>query len=345
MLLYYLKYISSICIVLLLCNDNVYSQVNDNINSTKKNVSNDIPKSSNSAKPIAGDGISSFLKRHGFEPSEYKKEFLELNKGHFGKDNQLLLHYSYTLPPKVSQTIVEPLFGEANKTVEITSSALKGATYYLVSGHGGPDPGAMSKLNGKDLCEDEYAYDIVLRLARLLMQHGAKVHIIIQDEDDGIRDDEILAMDDHETCLGEAIPLDQNKRLQQRSDAINKLYASERKGYCRALFLHLDSRSKKESIDVFFYHFKKSKLGIRLAENIRSKFEDKYKQHQPNRGFSGTISERNLFVLKESYPPCVFIELGNIQNVKDRVRFLKSSNREALAKWITEALIDDYKNR
>ena len=57
--------------------------------------------------------------------------------------------------------------------------------------------------------EDEYAYDIILRLGRALMEKGAKVHIIIQDEKDGIRDDRYLSNSDRETCLGQTIPLDQ----------------------------------------------------------------------------------------------------------------------------------------
>lgn len=75
----------------------------------------------------------------------------------------------------------EPLFGKANATYQVTSNSLKGATFYLVSGHGGPDPGCIGKYQGKELHEDEYAYDIILRLGRELLKRGAKVHFIIQD--------------------------------------------------------------------------------------------------------------------------------------------------------------------
>lgn len=75
----------------------------------------------------------------------------------------------------------EPLFGKKYASYAVTSSSLKGATFYLVSGHGGPDPGCIGKYRGKELHEDEYAYDIILRLGRELMKRGAKVHFIIQD--------------------------------------------------------------------------------------------------------------------------------------------------------------------
>ncbi len=60
-------------------------------------------------------------------------------------------------------------------------TALQVLAFYVVSGHGGPDPGAIGRVGKHELHEDEYAYDIALRLARNPMQEGAEVHIIIQD--------------------------------------------------------------------------------------------------------------------------------------------------------------------
>jgi len=292
--------------------------------------------------PLQGEGIGMFLSRHGLDNSA-KPQFIELNKSRLGKDNTLMLGVKYRLPDKQRDDIVvEPLFGDDKKVVKIENRKLKDCVYYLVSGHGGPDPGAMGKLNGHDLCEDEFAYDIMLRLARQLMAWGATVHIIIQDADDGIRDDPYLAYDNHETCMGEAIPLDQIQRLKQRCAAINTLFAKERNKYCRAIFMHLDSRSVKERIDIFLYHFAKSVKGERLANTMRNKFEEKYKIHQPTRGFTGTVSERHLYVLKESNPPAVFLELGNIQNSQDQQRFIKPSNRDAVAKWMAEGILEEY---
>lgn len=239
----------------------------------------------------------------------------------------------------------EPLLGRGNSPVEVLDNTLRGATYYVVSGHGGPDPGALGTYKGVTISEDEYAYDIALRLARQLLSHGARVHIIIQDDDDGIRDDEALPCDDHETCCGAPIPLDQNERLRQRCDTINALYSVERRGgsYCRSIFLHVDSRSKEERIDVFFYHYLKSSRGVALATCLRDKLTAKYAEHQPLRGFSGQVTERNLYVLRETNPPGVLVEVANIQNADDMVRLVKWSNREALAKWLSEGLADDYR--
>lgn len=83
----------------------------------------------------------------------------------------------------------------------------------------------------------------------------------------------------------------------------------------------------------------------RLANNMKDTFESKYDKHQPNRGFSGTVSGRNLYVLSHTTPASVFVELGNIQNTFDQRRLVMNSNRQALAKWLMEGFLKDYKEK
>lgn len=314
--------------------------------------------------PRRGEGISTFLERNKRPGRAYYKEFLRLNEKRLKGKKELLLGVDYLLPPlrgggaaearaeepagtaePCGKSLKEPLFGKSLARVSVTSGRLRGACFYVVSGHGGPDPGAIGRIGKKELHEDEYAYDVALRLARNLMQEGAEVRIIIQDAKDGIRDGEYLSNSKRETCMGEAIPLNQVARLQQRCDKINALYRQDRQRYryCRAIFLHVDSRSKSQQTDVFFYHFNGSPQGKRLASTLKDTFESKYGKHQPNRGFSGTVSGRNLYVLANAAPVSVFVELGNIQNSFDQRRFVMSSNRQALAKWLMEGFIADYK--
>ncbi len=292
-------------------------------------------------KPKEGEGIYSFLKRHNLSYSEYGSEFLQLNKDKFGKNKSLLIHHEYFLPAKKNIDI-NPLFGEKYKKTKITSRELNGAILYLVNGHGGPDPGAMGKYGIHPMYEDEYAYDIVLRLGKSLISKGAKVHMIIQDPNDGIRDNMFLSYDNDETCMGETIPLDQLTRLKQRTNEINKLYKQEKASYKRCIIIHLDSRSKRKQIDVFFYHNKGSKKGKKMANTLQQTFDSKYKKHQPRRGFSGTVSGRDLYILRKTNPIAVFIELGNIQNYRDQQRFIEENNRQALANWLTEGIIKDF---
>ncbi len=308
-------------------------------------------------KPKAGEGVHAFLVRNQRPPKIYYNDFIALNKKKLGKNNTLLMGVGYALPalkkevqtgkapgPELPRVIHEPLFGKSNSRVEVKSNQLSDACFYIVSGHGGPDPGAIGRVGNRELHEDEYAYDIALRLAKRLMEEGAKVHIIIQDAKDGIRDDRYLENSKRETCMGDPIPLNQTERLKQRSNKINKLYQEDKKKYkyCRAIFIHIDSRSKRQQTDVFFYHCNKKEASKNLAVTMRNTFEKKYKQHQPNRGFSGTVSGRGLYVLNNSQPASVYVELGNIQNDFDLKRIILSSNRQALANWLAEGFKTDY---
>ena len=106
------------------------------------------------AFPKKGEGITLFLKRHNRTGISYQKQFIELNKNKLGKGNTLRIGVKYTLPPLQGKEAVasaikranyEPLFGKELASYKVTSSELKGACFYLVSGHGGPDPGAPAQ--------------------------------------------------------------------------------------------------------------------------------------------------------------------------------------------------------
>jgi N-acetylmuramoyl-L-alanine amidase len=316
-------------------------------------------------KPQEGEGIYAFLRRNDRNDSQSYKVFLELNKGKFGKNNSLLKGVFYFLPPKnddsrqikdletsnlptnqKSRIYTQTLFGKKQEEYTIQDNALSGACFFLVSGHGGPDSGAIAKVDGFELHEDEYAYDIMLRLAKNLLQHGAKVHIIIQDKKDGIRDDAYLTNSKRETCLSKEIPLNQVLRLKQRCDAINHLNVKATETYKRAIFIHLDSRSKKQQLDVFFYYQDKAgnkKRSRNLANTMSKTFKEQYQKNQPERGFSGTVSTRPLYVLQNTNPVSVFVELANMQNVNDQKRYILVNNRQALANWLCLGFISDYK--
>ncbi|MDR1610146.1 MAG: N-acetylmuramoyl-L-alanine amidase [Candidatus Symbiothrix sp.] len=252
-----------------------------------------------------------------------------------------------TVKDKKSKSGYQPLFGQKYAHYTILNDELKGACFFLSSGHGGPDCGAFAKVNGKILCEDEYAYDVTLRLARNLLQRGATVHIIIQDPKDGIRDGKYLENSSIETCMGSRIPLKQVKRLRQRTDKINALNRKAKEKYRRAVFIHLDSRGKKKQLDVYFYYQDKQKNKVkskRLSETMRGTFADRYAKVQPGRGFSGTVSTRNLAVLRNAEPVSIFMELANMKNEFDQRRYILDDNRQALANWMTLGFIRDYHN-
>lgn len=302
-----------------------------------------------------GDGIYKILRENDLIPiKNYYDAFIELNKDKIKDNHSLIVGEKYYLPAKDVQTqnvIMDTIIKSNNSgkfelkyADTVVSDKLKGAVFYLIPGHGGPDPGATAFVDGVMISEDEYAYDICLRLARQIEMNGGVVYMIIIDTDDGIRDHRILKIDYDELCHPDLeIPRDHNQRLLQRSKAVNDLYKQNSQyKYHRAIEIHLDSRGSGVTTDVFFYYFPNSAKGKKTAENIHKTFAEKYAKHQPNRGYNGTVSERNLMVMRKVLPPLVFIELGNIQNERDRKRFLDYNNREALAKWICEGLISDF---
>jgi N-acetylmuramoyl-L-alanine amidase len=315
-------------------------------------------KSVRSASPVTprpGEGIYTLLRRCGISPTHTAVEaFIQLNQDQLGPNHTLRLGRKYQLPsaketdPKEITKGIRThhaLFGPKYAWVKHRDNLLAKGVFYLVSGHGGPDPGAMGTREGHVLTEDEYAYDIVLRLARVLIEHGATVHLIIQDKNDGIRDSRWLTPDkDEVTYPNQPIPLNQVARLRQRVEAINRLY-SQRSGsglYHRVVVIHVDARNQNSRVDVFFYHHRSSAAGKRLAQTLRDVFEENYRRHQPGRGYHGSVTSRGLYLLNATVPPAVFIELGNIHNRNNQFRFIDPKNRQALAEWIAAGLMRDY---
>lgn len=254
---------------------------------------------------------------------------------------EISLAYAGHTPPEIKRITI---LGAALQDVRITGNSLKGAVYYLESGHGGPDPGAMGIYLQQTLCEDEYAYDVILRLGRKLIENGATVYFITRDKNDGIRQGTFLPCDTDEICYPDSeIPLDQVKRLKQRTDAVNNLYLKNKISFQRFISIHVDARSRDQNIDVFFYHDKRSKKGAKAANILKNTFNAKYEKHQPGRGYRGTVSDRNLYVVANSLPVSVYIELGNINHRLDQQRIIDADNRQALANWLAEGLMNDFR--
>ena len=129
------------------------------------------------ATPKPGEGISTFLLRHNRAPKKYYDDFIKLNEAKLGKGQTLKLGVTYLIPPvkkKVPASVTtagsaakkentgkkqpprkternEPLFGKLLANVKVTSNRLAGACFYVVSGHGGPDPGAIGRVGKHEL--------------------------------------------------------------------------------------------------------------------------------------------------------------------------------------------------
>ncbi|MEM1359484.1 MAG: N-acetylmuramoyl-L-alanine amidase [Bacteroidota bacterium] len=249
------------------------------------------------------------------------------------------------LPPTQSTTSsyrTFNIFGDKYAYVPKKDDKLAGRIFYIVSGHGGPDPGTVGKRAGHALHEDEYAYDVALRLTRNILAHGGTPYMIIRDKD-GIRDERYLTGDKDETVWGGAnIVRPQRARLSQRCEIINQLYEQNlAKGVTdqTMISIHVDSRAKNKKIDLFFYHHEGDLIGAKQAERMHKVIARKYDQVRKGRGYTGTVGARDLYVLRETKPSGVFIELGNIANPSDQVRIVEPRNRQLLADWLAAGLM------
>jgi len=242
-----------------------------------------------------------------------------------------------TLPSSIALTAPTQV-----ETVIHSGAPLKNCLFYLDAGHGGPDPGAIGR-RGKDfLYEDEYAYDITLRLAQRLKEFGATVVMIVEDPNDGIRESAILNYDtDERYCDNSAISHDLAERLADRAAIVNRLYRQNKARFRQqiALIIHVDSRSHSQRVDIFYYYQDGVKASRDLAQTLLETIEAKYHAAQPGRGYDSSISTRNLHMLSALNPIAVYIELGNIRNPKDQDRFIIPDNRQAVANWLCDGLL------
>jgi len=244
---------------------------------------------------------------------------------------------------------VYPILGKKYEKVKEEDHLLLDCAFYLITGHGGPDPGAQSEKGGHTLSEDEYAYDVILRLGRELIKRGAEVYFIVQDPEDGIRDEVYLKNSKDEFYYGgKKIDYNQKQRLHDRCDITNEIYNQnpEKKKNHHAISIHVDSRlSNSKQIDIFFYYAPNSSEGELIANSLLTTIKRKYNEVQPNRGYEGSVSYRSLYVLRHIVPVMTFIELGNIQNYRDQQRILIYDNRQAIANWLTDGLVEYYKSK
>lgn len=236
------------------------------------------------------------------------------------------------------------IFGPAHARVPLVNRKLAGKIFYIVSGHGGPDPGSIGTRAGHRLCEDEYAYDVALRLCREIIKCGGIAYMVTRDENDGIRSEEYLDCDKDEKYWG-GITMSQSQRarLFQRSDIVNGLYRSNKQlgvNDQTLIAIHVDSRNSAKRIDAFFYYHRDDPTGLSLANNMQRVLDRQYKRNQPGREYSGTVSARDLHMLRETEVPGVYIELANIRNPIDQQRIVIERNRQLLAEWLLMGLLE-----
>lgn len=273
---------------------------------------------------------------------------IDLNEKDSELKNQKSNQKTNIKPKKINSIFTEPLLGKDYQDVKILTNKLRGVTFYLDAGHGGIDPGAVGVYNNTEMHEDEYAYDVTIRFARKLIENGADVYMIVQDKEDGIRDAKLLNNKFDEVYYGNIpITMENKQRLRKRGAIVNELYKKNEYGnkLHQLVTIHVDSRITEQRIDIFFYYKNDGGKSQNTANTLLKTIENKYNKAQPGRGYKGSVTNRNLYMLNNTLTPAVYIELGNIQNQLDQVRFLEVNNRQAIANWLCDGFIESYKDK
>ena len=87
--------------------------------------------------------------------------------------------------------------------------------------------------------------------------------------------------------------------------------------------------------------------GAQLVADDRTDVEEKFGRLRATcpENIRGMMEVRGIGLCRFEPCPSVFVELGNIQNTFDQRRLVMDSNRQALAKWLMEGFLKDFKGR
>ena len=72
---------------------------------------------------------------------------------------------------------------------------------------------------------------------------------------------------------------------------------------------------------------------------MQKTLESKYARY---RDYKGSLTTRDLHMLRECKPTTVYVELGNIRNEFDRKRLMIKNNRQAIAAWLAEGFMSKW---
>ncbi len=227
----------------------------------------------------------------------------------------------------------------------------------LDPGHGGADPGAQYK--GVD--EDEVAYDISVRVKKLLEKKGYKVHQTVVDEYTGFNPQHRLINNQEEYLLhpdGEKLELT-HKLLEKRCEVINEVYKQNIDSIL--VSIHINSTYPQiRGASVYYpnkktYKSKKSEYNSKnLAEMIKNSMEI---QGVPTYSidFFGIQDLDILSKVKDSFnngkdfklaifrdtkvETKILIECGNIRNSKDLEILTTPKGRQKIAGAIYKGIV------
>jgi N-acetylmuramoyl-L-alanine amidase len=205
-----------------------------------------------------------------------------------------------------------------SKIMPVTYLPIANKVIAIDAGHGGVDPGAVSK---RGIKEDEINLEIALKLKRLIEQSGGIV-VMTRSEDEGL-------------YTSDAKTLRQMKRedLSKRKEIVNESNSEV------FISIHLNSFIRSTYYGAQTFYKKDSEEGERLAIIIQNELRnilDKDNNRQPQ-------DRDDIYILNEVNIPSVLVECGFLSNVNEEQLLTNESYQEKIA-WSIYVGIMNYFN-
>lgn len=259
------------------------------------------------------------------------------------------------ISPQVCYKRGRQLLERFDRTIELQPGLgrqLAGWTFVLDPGHGGIDPGTI--VSGKDaegqtyyVVEDEYVYDLALRVYALLKLHGADVEMTLLSPNHLLRGNtphtqtfvhernEVFNDQAWNRGYDEAIhPMGGQKYLDQRKAIARRALDGATSG--RTVFLSFHADNDPDSGDVFTLFFFQNRRG---ADTVGRDFA---RRMLPAMGAGARTRGRNLGVLRENPARyALLVEMRNLAYAEHvwaiRYEQLRQRDAEKVVKAVIEA--------
>jgi N-acetylmuramoyl-L-alanine amidase len=159
------------------------------------------------------------------------------------------------------------------------------------------------------------------------MVHGAQVYILGQETADS---------------LGSDKPLTQMEKMGNYIEAINKRYIQNSGKYQRVLVIRATGVNAGNQMDVAVYHYNKSELGQRFANNIQNVFKENSISNRTYKNVDMIFDDKgSLYLARNILPAISLITLENTSK-KSEEKIAVRLDRKRFANLLTNGIMNDY---
>ena len=243
-----------------------------------------------------------------------------------------------------AQTLLRAFDNEIlSKAPKRRKKPLKGWRIVLDPGHGGIDPGAIvSNTTGKHrrvyVVEDEYVYDIALRMYKKLRLLGAEVTLTVISPNHLIRENQeakvTFVHERNEVYNDERYNRRNSEKVRPRSANIsqrvrvaNRFVKRARGGRSLFVSVHADNTPGRSRGPLAIYHKRRGRVDSRSRAFARAMRSTLHRRDLPAR-----IQGRNLAVLRNNLAHAeILVEVYNVHYTHDayQIRYHKHRERDA----------------